>query len=180
MYNYKKSEKECLDYFQNDELATSVWLSKYAMKDKKGNYLELDPSDMHFRMSKEFAKIEKKYGGKNALENIDIFYRFTEFSDIIPQGSVMSVLGNPFIIGSLSNCIVLPKLYDSYGGIAYADEQLVHLMKRRCGVGLDISTLRPFNNPVSNSAGTSTGAISFMERLVIQQEKLLKQVEEVH
>ena len=164
MYNYNELEKECLNYFQNDELATSVWISKYAMKDKKGNYLELDPSDMHFRMSKEFAKIEKKYGGENALSNVDIYNRFVEFKDIIPQGSVMSVLGNPFIIGSLSNCIVLPKLYDSYGGIAYADEQLTHLMKRRCGVGLDISTLRPCNNPVSNSAGTSTGAVSFMER----------------
>lgn len=155
-------ENKQLIYFNGNELAASVWTSKYGLKDKEQKLIESTPDDMHKRMAKEFARIEQKY--PNPLSYDHIYNRFKNFGEIIPQGSVMSQLGNPYQIGSLSNCIVLPKIYDSYGGIMRIDEQIAQLEKRRCGVGADISTLRPSGMRVSNAAQTSTGAVSFMHR----------------
>lgn len=180
-YSYEEVLKNCVAYFDGDELAASTWMNKYAMKDKSKKFLELTPADMHLRMAKQFARIEKEYKEKSHLngsfkylskygqerEFLDerkIYSYFKDFKYIIPQGSVMSSLGNPHVIASLSNCIVLPEIYDSYGGIFYTDQQLAQLFKRRCGVGIDISTLRPAGMSVSNAAGTTTGAVSFMER----------------
>ena len=180
--SYDEVYKSSLEYFDRDELAATTWMNKYAMKNKDGEFVEQTPDDMHKRMSKEFSRIEKKYkessinlNGKSTvlseygqvrgeLTEKKIYNYFKDFKYIIPQGSVMSCLGNDYILGSLSNCIVLPKIHDSYGGICYTDQQLTHLYKRRCGVGLDISTLRPKAALVSNAAKTSTGAVSFMER----------------
>ncbi len=180
-YSYNEVFEKCLHYFHGDELAASTWMNKYAMKDNNKNFLELTPEDMHWRMAKQFARKEKEYAAKTylngsfkylskygqergLLDEQKIFSYFKDFKYVIPQGSVMSSLGNPYIIASLSNCIVLPEIYDSYGGIAYTDQQLAQLFKRRCGVGIDISTLRPAGMSVSNAAGTTTGAVSFMER----------------
>lgn len=146
------------EYFKGDELASSVWLGKYALPG------EGTPEAMHRRMALEFSRIEAKYGGKRQLSYSAIFSLFDEFKYIVPQGSIMSMLGNTGAIGSLSNCFVVGQPYDSYGGILQKDQQLVQLMKRRGGVGIDISSLRPNNSPVSNAAGSSTGAVSFMHR----------------
>lgn len=180
---YSKDEvlKSCLEYFKGDELAASTWIGKYAMRNENGELVELNPDQMHTRMAAEFARIEKyyqdsvhlngsfkklsKYGQKRmALNAKRIYELFKDFRYVIPQGSVMSTLGNPYQIASLSNCIVLPEIYDSYGGIFYTDQQMAQLFKRRCGVGIDISTLRPSGQNVSNAAGTTSGAVSFMER----------------
>ncbi|GIV27047.1 MAG: ribonucleoside-diphosphate reductase, adenosylcobalamin-dependent [Bacteroidia bacterium] len=176
-YSYSDVFNNTLEYFGGDELATNTWISKYCLKDSKGLYYELTPDDMHKRMAKEFARIERKYKQVNKtisekyklVQNIIddeqyIYELFKNFKYVVPQGSVMSALGNPFMIASLSNCVVLPEIYDSYGGIFYTDQQLAQLFKRRCGVGIDISSLRPANAPVSNAAGTTSGAVSFMER----------------
>jgi ribonucleoside-diphosphate reductase alpha chain len=180
-YSYSHALKQSLAYFGGDELAASSWLSKYAMKDREGRLLESEPDAMHKRMSREFAKKEKQFAGKKlsagkkknlseygqkraALTETKIHSYFKNFRYIIPQGSVMATLGNPHTIASLSNCIVLPKIYDSYGGILYTDQQLAQLFKRRCGIGIDISTLRPSGMFVLNAAGTTSGAVSFMER----------------
>ncbi len=149
------------DYFKGNELAANVWESKYALKKGK-EVIEAIPDEMHHRMAHEFAMIEGKY--KNSLGHGDIYNLFEGFGKVIPQGSVMALLGNPYQIGSLSNCIVLPKVHDSYGGIMYTDQQLAQVMKRRCGAGIDLSTLRPSGTSVSNAAQTSTGAVSFMHR----------------
>lgn len=180
-YEKGKILEQCISYFEGDELAATTWMNKYAMKNKKGQFVELTPEHMHKRMAKEFARIESQsknkielngsfknlsiYGQERALLDEEKIYNyFNNFKYIIPQGSVMSALGNPYIIASLSNCIVLPEVYDSYGGIFYTDQQMAQLFKRRCGVGVDISTLRPAGSTVSNSAGSTTGAVSFMER----------------
>ena len=177
-YDYKTALKAAIDYFIGDDLAATTWLNKYAMKDKEGNFLEKTPADMHLRMAVEFARIEKKYSvhsedigllseygqKRSALSEEKIFHFFDRFQYVIPQGSVMSSLGNPNVIASLSNCIVLPELFDSYGGIFFADQQLAQLFKRRCGVGLDLSAIRPAGMSVSNAAATTSGAVSFMER----------------
>lgn len=179
--SYSKEEvvDECLEYFDGDSLASEAWINKYAVKTKNGELEEKTPEDMHKRMAKEFAKIEKKYDydlndkkeslseyGKRRekLTEERIFSYFDKFKYIVPQGSVMSVLGNEYIVGSLSNCIVIDSPKDSYGGIMFTDEQLVQLAKRRCGIGFDISSLRPADMKVSNAAGSTTGAVSFMER----------------
>ena len=175
---YEEVLEACLAYFKNDELAATTWMNKYAIKNAKGQFLEKTPEDMHRRMAKEFAKIEEKYtaskteekslsayGKERAfLSEEAIFNMFKDFKYAIPQGSVMAALGNHHMIASLSNCVVVPEIYDSYGGICYTDQQLVQLFKRRCGVGVDLSSLRPNNAKVSNSAGTTTGAVSFMDR----------------
>lgn len=164
---------ELLKYFNGDELAANVWLSKYAAHGEKS------PEQMHRRMAKEFMRIESKYQSKKGiyhnpgisdygrvrtpLDEQKIFDLFHKFKYIIPQGSVMSQLGTPSI-GSLSNCFVVASPYDSYGGIFNTDQELGQLFKRRCGVGVDISTLRPNGTATSNVAKTSTGAVSFMER----------------
>lgn len=179
-YSYDQVLEKCLVYFDGDELAASTWINKYAMKNKEGALVELTPEDMHVRMAKEFARKEleyiesfqsnskkhlSKYGQEREfLSEEKILKFFRKFKYIIPQGSVMSALGNPYVVASLSNCIVLPEIYDSYGGIFFTDQQMAQLFKRRCGVGVDISSLRPAGMIVSNSAGTTTGAVSFMER----------------
>lgn len=177
---YAEALKPALEYFKGDELAGSTWLSKYAMRSVDGLFLESTPNEMHRRMAGEFARIESKYSvtetgiNKSALSEYgrtrapldekSIFVLFDKFRYVIPQGSVMATLGNPNVIASLSNCIVLPEIYDSYGGIFYTDQQMAQLFKRRCGVGVDLSTLRPSGMPVSNAAGTTSGVASFMER----------------
>lgn len=177
-YTYEEVLKTSMKYFNNDELAATTWMNKYAVKDKTGAFLEKDPTDMHRRMAKEFARMEAKYedlGAKKnslseygkkrkALTEERIFELFKDFKYSIPQGSVMAALGNKQMIASLSNCVVVPPVFDSYGGILYTDQQLVQLFKRRCGVGVDLSGLRPKDAMVSNAAGTTTGAVSFMER----------------
>lgn len=177
-YTFAEALSKSMEYFNGDELAANTWLSKYAMRDKKGNFLESTPVEMHKRMAKEFARVESLYKTKEnqknqlsdygkkreALTNESIFHLFHKFKYVIPQGSVMSSLGNQHVIASLSNCIVLPEIYDSYGGVFYTDQQMAQLFKRRCGVGIDISTLRPSGQNVSNAAGTTSGAVSFMDR----------------
>lgn len=180
-YSYQEVLKKCLTYFGGDELAATTWISKYCMTNNEGEYLEQSPEDMHERMANEFARIELKYEnystGKNNLEQLSsygkkrslldkkkIFKLFKDFKYVIPQGSVMAGLGNPNVLTSLSNCVVMPEIHDSYGGIFQTDQQLAQLFKRRCGVGIDLSGLRPSGSSVSNSAGTTSGAASFMER----------------
>ncbi len=176
VFSEKVVLENSLQYFKGDELAATTWMKKYAVKDSDGNFLEKSPKDMHIRMAKEFARIEKKFKSnvKNGLSvygkerpflsEEKIISLFDQFKYVIPQGSVMAALGNKNMIASLSNCVVVPPVYDSYGGIMHTDEQLAQLFKRRCGVGVDISNLRPKNAHVSNSAGTTTGAVTFMER----------------
>lgn len=151
-----------IQYFKGDELASKVWLDKYALRDSNNNVLEESPQQMHIRMAKEFARIEAKYGGKRALTEDKILKYFNNFKYIIPGGSVMAVLGSP-MIGSLSNCFVIGQPEDSYSGIMKLREEQAHLMKRRAGVGKDLSTLRPSGATVKNAAKTSTGAASFMD-----------------
>jgi len=151
-------------YFKNDSLAANVWINKYALKDSEGKLYELTPDDMHRRIAKEIARIEKKY--PNPLNEEDVFALLKNFRYIIPQGSPMAGIGNNFQIGSLSNCFVIGSHgnSDSYGGIMKVDEEQVQLMKRRGGVGHDLSHIRPSGSPVKNSALTSTGIVPFMER----------------
>ncbi|MBL4939834.1 MAG: adenosylcobalamin-dependent ribonucleoside-diphosphate reductase [Lutibacter sp.] len=178
IFTYKEVLESALNYFDGDELAATTWINKYAMKNKNGEFFESTPNDMHQRMAVEFARIEKKYQGKeesveglsdygkkrNFLTEEAIFKLFKDFKYTIPQGSVMSSLGNKDVIASLSNCVVVPSVFDSYGGIFHTDQQLAQLFKRRCGVGVDLSNLRPDGAQVSNSAGSTTGAVSFMNR----------------
>lgn len=175
-YTYQEVYRATLEYFKGDELAASTWSGKYAVKDTDGAYKELTPEDMHRRMAAEFFRIEKNYpevgreslseygSRREALTEHSIFELFKDFKYLIPQGSVMAALGNPYMVASLSNCVVLPEIFDSYGGIFYTDQQMAQLFKRRCGVGIDISTLRPEGQRVSNAAGSTSGAVSFMDR----------------
>lgn len=169
--------KRALEYFGGDELAASVWIGKYALKNEKGEVVEETPDEMHIRMAKEFARIEQTYKIKSVeglselgarlnavLDEAEIYELFKGFKYIVPQGSIMSMLGNKYAIGSLSNCFVVPAPYDSYGGIIRTDQHLVQLMKRRGGVGTNLNSLRPSGSPVKNAAGTSTGTVSFMDR----------------
>lgn len=158
---YDEAFKNAKDYFKGDDLAASVFISKYAISDDNGNYLESTPKEMHIRMAKEYARIEEKMGGENQLSEEEIFNLFKDWT-IIPGGSVMNGLGNPNYIGSLSNCFVAPPPQDSYSSIMKNREILVQLMKRRGGVGIDISNLRPSGAKVNNAAKSSTGAVSFM------------------
>lgn len=153
-----------LDYFNNDDLAARVWLNKYALKDSDGNIYELTPNDMHRRIAKEIARIESRY--PNPLSEEDIFDLIKNFKYIVPQGSPMAGIGNPFQIASLSNCFVIGNNgeSDSYGGVMKIDQEQVQLMKRRGGVGHDLSHIRPKGSPVKNSALSSTGIVPFMER----------------
>lgn len=161
-YSRKEVEKTTLNYFNNDTLATEVWINKYALKDSDGNIYELSPDDMHKRLSKELNRIEQKY--PNPLSVDKIYSLLKDFKYIIPQGGPMSGIGNNLQIVSLSNCFVTGNESDSYGGICRTDEQQVQLMKRRGGVGHDLSHIRPKGSPVKNSALTSTGVVPFMER----------------
>lgn len=164
MYSYEDAYKASLEYFKGDELAARVWASKYALKDSFGNIYELSPDDMHHRIASEIARIESKY--PNPMSEEEVYGLLKGFNHIVPQGSPMAGIGNNFQVGSLSNCFVigLDKHPDSYGGIIKIDEEQVQLMKRRGGVGHDLSHIRPKGSPVKNSALTSTGLVPFMER----------------
>ncbi|MGN0212553.1 MAG: adenosylcobalamin-dependent ribonucleoside-diphosphate reductase, partial [Muribaculaceae bacterium] len=163
-YTYDEAYSASLKYFNGDELAARVWASKYALKDSFGNLYEQTPDDMHHRIASEIARIEKKY--PNPMSEGEIFSLLRNFKYIVPQGSPMAGIGNDFQVGSLSNCFVigLDGAPDSYGGIIRIDEEQVQLMKRRGGVGHDLSHIRPKGSPVKNSALTSTGIVPFMER----------------
>ncbi len=153
-----------IEYFKGDDLATKVWATKYALKDSFGNTYELTPDDMHRRLAKEIGRIEKNY--PNPLSEDELFELFRDFKYIVPQGSPMTGIGNEFQVASLSNCFVIgfDGDSDSYGAIIKIDEEQVQLMKRRGGVGHDLSHIRPKGSPVKNSALTSTGIVPFMER----------------
>ena len=163
-YSYDEAYQSSLEYFAGDELAARVWVNKYALKDSFGNIYEKNPTDMHRRLAKEIARIENKY--PNPLSEEKLMELFDHFKYIVPQGSPMSGIGNNFQIGSLSNCFVIGMdgSADSYGAIIKIDEEQVQLMKRRGGVGHDLSHIRPKGSPVKNSALTSTGLVPFMER----------------
>lgn len=160
--NRQEAYEASLEYFDGDELAANVFVDKYAMQDNEGNHVEFTPRDMHHRLAKEFARIEAKYPG--ALSEQEIFDLLDNFRYIVPQGSPMSAIGNDYQIQSLSNCFVIPSPYDSYGGILRSDQHLAQLMKRRAGVGLDISTIRPKGMVTKNAAKTTDGIAVFMER----------------
>lgn len=164
IYTNEESFQAALKYFKSDELAARVWVNKYALKDSDGNLYELTPDDMHWRLVREISRIEKRY--PNPMSEEKIFELFRNFTYIIPQGGPMAGIGNDFQIASLSNCFVIgdngPS--DSYGGIMKTDQEQVQLMKRRGGVGHDLSHIRPKGSPVKNSALTSTGIVPFMER----------------
>ena len=163
-YTFDEAFKASLDYFTGDELAAKVWVNKYALKDAFGNIYEKSPMDMHHRLASEIARIESKY--PNPLSEPELFDLFDHFRYIVPQGSPMTGIGNDYQIASLSNCFVigLDGEADSYGAIIRIDEEQVQLMKRRGGVGHDLSHIRPKGSPVKNSALTSTGLVPFMER----------------
>ena len=163
-YTYDEAFEASLQYFKGDELAARVWVNKYAVKDSFGNIFEKSPEDMHWRIANEVARIEAKY--KNGLNAQQLYELLDHFKYIVPQGSPMTGIGNDFQVASLSNCFVIgiDGAADSYGGIIRIDEEQVQLMKRRGGVGHDISHIRPKGSPVKNSALTSTGLVPFMER----------------
>jgi ribonucleoside-diphosphate reductase alpha chain len=161
-YTHEEALNASIEYFGGDELAASVWVNKYALKDSHGNIYERTPDDMHRRIARELARVEEKY--PNPLSEEELYGLLKNFRYIVPQGSPMAGIGNPFQISSLSNCFVIGSGADSYGGIAKSDEEQVQLMKRRGGVGQDLSHLRPKGSPVMNSALTSTGIVPFMER----------------
>ena len=164
IYTYDEAFKASLEYFGGDELAARVWVNKYAMKDSHGNIYEQSPVDMHWRLANEIARIEQKY--PNPASAQEVFDLLDHFRYIIPAGSPMTGIGNPYQVASLSNCFVIGVEgdADSYGAIMKEDEEQVQLMKRRGGVGHDLSKLRPKGSPVRNSALTSTGIVPFMER----------------
>ena len=163
-YSYDEAYEASLKYFKGDELAARVWVNKYAVKDSFGNIYEKSPEDMHWRIANEVARIEDKY--PQALSAQELFDVFDHFKYIVPQGSPMTGIGNNYQVASLSNCFVigLDGPADSYGAIIRIDEEQVQLMKRRGGVGHDLSHIRPKGSPVKNSALTSTGLVPFMER----------------
>lgn len=163
-YSYDEAFQTSLKYFDGDELAARVWVSKYAMKDSFGNIYEVSPTDMHHRIAKEIARIESKYA--NPMNEQEVFGLLDHFRYIIPAGSPMTGIGNDHQVASLSNCFVIgiEGDADSYGAIMRLDEEQVQLMKRRGGVGHDLSQIRPKGSPVNNSALTSTGLVPFMER----------------
>lgn len=163
-YSYEEAYEESLRYFQGDELAARVWVNKYAVKDSYGNIYEKSPEDMHWRIANEVARIEAKY--PNALTAEELYQLLDHFKYIVPQGSPMTGIGNDYQVASLSNCFVIgvDGEADSYGAIIKVDEEQVQLMKRRGGVGHDLSHIRPKGSPVKNSALTSTGIVPFMER----------------
>lgn len=163
-YSYEEAFQATLAYFDGDELAARVWVNKYAMKDSFGNIYEKSPADMHHRLAAEMARIERKY--PNAVPEEEIFSLLDHFRYIIPAGSPMTGIGNNHQVASLSNCFVIgiDGDADSYGAIMKEDEEQVQLMKRRGGVGHDLSRIRPKGSPVNNSALTSTGLVPFMER----------------
>lgn len=161
-YTFKEALKAATRYFKGDELAANVWINKYALKDSEGNLYERTPDDMHKRIATELARIEAKY--PNPVKFDALYELLKNFKYIVPQGSPMSGIGNNYQVSSLSNCFVIGNNADSYGGIIRTDEEQVQLMKRRGGVGHDLSHIRPKGSQVLNSALTSTGLVPFMER----------------
>lgn len=162
MANYDEAFRDSLEYFDGDELAANVFITKYALTDKGGEIHETSPSDMHLRMAKEFARIEKKY--PNPMSEDEILHLLEDFKYVVPQGSPMSGIGNPYQIQSLSNCFVIESPHDSYGGILKTDQELVQIAKRRGGVGFDLSTIRPKGLSTGNCARTTDGIEVFMDR----------------
>ena len=166
MHTEEEVREATLTYFNNDELATNVFMTKYCLQDNEGNFIEKTPDDMHERMAREFARIEDKFSepaGKHALTEEEILSYFKNFKYIVPQGSPMMGVGNNYVNVSLSNCVVVESPCDNISSIVDAGKHLANLFKRRCGVGLDISNLRPENAQVNNSARTTTGAWSFAD-----------------
>ena len=163
IYSKEEVNKDSLLYFNGDELAANVFQSKYALKTKEGQYLETSPADMHVRLAEEFARIEAKYGGESALSFDTILEHLKNFGDIVPQGSPMYGIGNNFVNVSLSNCVVVASPEDNVSSIVDSGKELANLFKRRCGVGVDLTNLRPEGMTVNNSAGTTTGAWSFAD-----------------
>lgn len=161
-YTYDEVYQASLNYFNGNDLAAKVFVDKYALKDKNDNYCELTPFDMHNRLAKEFARIEANY--INPMSEKEIFDLFDNFRWVVPQGSPMSAIGNPFKLQSAGNCFVIESPTDSYGGICKADQELAQLMKRRAGVGLNISNIRPKGQSTNNAAHTTDGIGVFMER----------------
>ena len=162
MYKYEEVFKASIEYFKGDELAASVFAGKYALQDTDGNYVELTPDDMHKRLASEFAGIEAQYD--NSMHYEEIYDLFKDFKYVIPQGSPMSGIGNEAKLQSLSNCFVIEAPEDSYGGILKTDQEQVQIMKRRGGVGFDISTIRPKGMYTSNAAKTTDGIEVFLDR----------------
>ena len=161
-FTYEEALAAATTYFNGDTLAASVWVNKYALKDSFGKIYEKSPDEMHRRIAKEIARIESKY--PNPLSEEEIYQLLADFKFIVPQGSPMAGIGNNYQVSSLSNCFVIGMGADSYGGIIRTDEEQVQLMKRRGGVGHDLSHIRPKGSPVMNSALSSTGIVPFMER----------------
>lgn len=163
-FSHEEVLVKATEYFKGDTLAANVWMNKYALKDSDGNIYELTPDDMHWRIANEIARIEQKY--PNSMEAEEVYSLIKDFKYIVPQGSPMAGIGNNMQISSLSNCFVIGNEgnSDSYGGIMKVDQEQVQLMKRRGGVGHDLSHIRPSGSPVKNSALTSTGIVPFMER----------------
>ena len=161
-FTYDEVFNASLEYFGGDDLAAKVFVDKYALVNNSGEYLELTPSDMHHRLAKEFARIEKKY--PNPLSEEEIFSLLDHYKYIVPQGSPMFGIGNDHFVQSLGNCFVVESPYDSYGGILKTDQEMAQLMKRRAGVGCDLSNIRPRGMPTNNAAKTTDGIGVFMER----------------
>ena len=161
--NEREVREATLNYFNGDELATNVWMTKYALKNKEGEFLEKTPDDMHRRLAKEFARMETKFNAGHELSEETIYEHLKDFKYIVPQGSPMMGIGNDHVNVSLSNCVVVESPRDNISSIVNAGRDLANLFKRRCGVGLDISELRPDGTTVNNSAGTTTGAWSFAD-----------------
>ncbi len=163
-YTQDEAFNASVEYFKGDDLAARVWVNKYALKDSEGNIYEKTPDDMHRRIAREIARIEHRYA--NPMSEEEVYEAIRDFKYIVPQGSPMAGIGNPYQIASLSNCFVIGNEgdSDSYGGIMKIDQEQVQLMKRRGGVGHDLSHIRPKGSPVKNSALTSTGIVPFMER----------------
>lgn len=164
VYSYDEAYQASISYFKGDELAARVWVNKYALRDSSGNIYELNPDDMHWRISREVSRIEQNY--PNPMSEEELFQLFQKFQYLVPQGSPMMNIGNPYQLSSLSNCFVIgiETTGDSYGAVMKLDEEQVQLMKRRGGVGQDLSGLRPKGMKVNNSALTSAGVVPFMER----------------
>jgi len=160
-YTYEEVRQASVDYFRGDGLAADVFAGKYALQDLKGNTYELTPTDMHHRLAREFARAESRY--PNPMSEDEIFEMLADWQ-VVPQGGPMSAIGNAFQVQSLSNCFVIESPYDSYGGIMKADQEQVQIMKRRGGVGFDISSIRPKGQPAANAARTTDGLGAFMER----------------
>ena len=163
-YSVEEVKDATIKYFNGDQLAADVWMNKYALKDSDGNIFELTPDDMHHRIASEIVRIENRY--PNPMTEEEVFDVLKDFRYIVPQGSPMAGIGNNFQISSLSNCFVIGTngQSDSYGAIMKIDQEQVQLMKRRGGVGHDLSHIRPAGSPVKNCALTSTGVVPFMER----------------